>query len=202
MAPFLTGSAVDLRALEREDAPQLQRWINDAEVNRTLQIHRPMSLAAEEGFIERSGNSEHDVVFGIVERATSRLIGTTGLHRIDFKNRHGGFGIAIGDKQTWGKGYGTEATFLVTRYGFETLNLNRIWLHVYDFNPAGMRCYEKVGYAREGVLRQDHFSEGRYADTIVMAILRREWDGLRQGPLAARFPWPSAAQSGTAPRSS
>jgi len=134
--------------------------------------------------------------------SSSRLIGTTGLHRIDFKNRHAGFGIAIGDKQAWGKGYGTEATFLVARYGFETLNLNRIWLHVYDFNPAGMRCYEKVGYAREGVLRQDHFSEGRYADTIVMAILRQEWDGLRQGPLASRFPWPSAAQSGTPPRSS
>lgn len=174
-APFLTGTAVVLRALEREDAPRLQLWINDPEVTRTLQVHRPMSLAAEEGFIERSASSEHDVVVGIVERATDQLIGTAGLHRIDFRNRHAGFGIAIGDKQKWGKGYGTETTFLVARYAFDTLNLNRLWLHVYDSNPAGIRCYEKVGFKREGVLRQDHFGEGRYADTIVMGLLRDEW---------------------------
>jgi hypothetical protein len=58
---------------------------------------------------------------------------------------------------------------------FDTLNLNRLWLHVYDSNPAGIRCYEKVGFKREGVLRQDHFGEGRYADTIVMGLLRDEW---------------------------
>jgi RimJ/RimL family protein N-acetyltransferase len=60
-------------------------------------------------------------------------------------------------------------------YAFETLNLNRIWLNVYEYNQRGVRAYEKVGFRREGVLRQDTFRDGRYWDTIAMAVLREEW---------------------------
>ena len=61
------------------------------------------------------------------------------------------------------------------RYAFETLNLNRVWLHAFEYNKGGLRAYEKVGFKREGVLRQDCFREGRYWDTIVMGLLREEW---------------------------
>jgi RimJ/RimL family protein N-acetyltransferase len=179
-APFLIGTKVYLRPLEKEDALLLRTWINDPEVTRTLQMHRPMNLAAEEAFIERTAKSEHEVALGIALRADDRLIGTTGLHLIDFKNRSAGFGIEIGEKQEWGKGYATEATFLMTRHAFETLNMNRVWLHVHEHNPAGVRAYERVGYRREGVLRQHHFREGRYWDTYVMAILREEWEERRR----------------------
>jgi [ribosomal protein S5]-alanine N-acetyltransferase len=73
------------------------------------------------------------------------------------------------------KGYGSEATRLLVRHGFETLNLHRIWLHVYEYNERGIRAYERVGFQREGVLRQDRFYEGRYWNTLVMGILREEW---------------------------
>ncbi len=89
--------------------------------------------------------------------------------------RRASFGILIGDKAAWGKGYGSEATRLMLRHAFETLNLNRVWLHVYEYNQRGIRAYEKVGFRREGVLRQDTFRDGRYWDTIAMAVLREEW---------------------------
>ena len=63
----------------------------------------------------------------------------------------------------------------ITFYAFRTLNLNRIWLHVFEFNERALRAYEKVGFVREGVLRQDVFREGRYWNTVVMGILRDEW---------------------------
>jgi RimJ/RimL family protein N-acetyltransferase len=75
---------------------------------------------------------------------------------------------------------------MLVRHGFETLNLNRIWLHVYANNPAGVRAYEKAGFRREGVLRQSCYQGGRYWDTIVMAVLREEWNAAGC-PTSSRF---------------
>jgi RimJ/RimL family protein N-acetyltransferase len=174
--PFLIGSKVYLRPLERADAPLLVPWMNDHEVTRNLRRYLPLSLREEEAFIEKLGKDEHGFVVGIASRETDRLLGGTGLHQIDFRNRHAQFGIFIGDNAEWGKGYGTEATWLMVKYAFETLNLNRVWLHVYEDNQRGIRAYEKVGFRQEGVLRQDTFRDGRYWNTIVMAVLRDEWD--------------------------
>jgi RimJ/RimL family protein N-acetyltransferase len=173
--PFLIGPTVYLRPLEREDAPTLVPWMNDAEVTRFLRAYRPYNLAAEEEFIRRIAESTTDVTLGIVPRETDQLIGAAGLHQIDTRNRHAQFGISLGDKTAWGKGYGTEATRLIVRYAFETLNLHRVWLHVYEYNPRGHRVYEKVGFQLEGRLRQDTFRDGRYWDTLVMGLLRDEW---------------------------
>jgi RimJ/RimL family protein N-acetyltransferase len=172
---FLIGTKIYLRPLEREDAKQCAAWFNHPEITRTLLIYRPISLHGEEEFIDKALQSEHDLLLGIAIQGSDRLIGGTGLHQIDFKNRHAGFGIAIGDKEEWGKGYGTEATRQMIQHAFATLNLNRVWLHVFEYNQRGIRTYEKVGFRREGVLRQETYREGRYWDTIVMAILREEW---------------------------
>jgi RimJ/RimL family protein N-acetyltransferase len=176
-APFLIGERVYLRPLEVEDAPALQPWINDSRVTRTLLTARPWSQAAEREWIERAGQSRDEVHLGIALRADDRLIGTTGLFPIDWRSRHAGFGIEIGEPGEWDKGYGGEATRLMVAHAFETLNLNRVWLHVYDYNPRGIHVYEAVGFRREGVLREGAYRESRYADVIVMGILRREWPG-------------------------
>ena len=174
--PFRIGTTIYLRPLEREDAPRIQAWINDPEVTATLAFYRPMNLQAEEEFIRHVNEGEHDMVLGIAVKETDALIGVTGLHRIDFKNRHTSFGISIGEKSEWGKGYGTEATSLMVQYAFETLNLHRVWLQVYETNERGRRCYAKVGFQQEGVLRQERYHAGRYWDAILMGILREEWD--------------------------
>jgi RimJ/RimL family protein N-acetyltransferase len=179
--PFLIGTKIYLRPLEREDAPLLVPWVNDAEITRTLErLYRPLNLQAEVDFIERIYKSEHDVVFGIVVKETDVLIGVTGLHQMDFKNRRAVFGIFIGEKSVWGKGYGTEATALITGYAFETLNLNRVGLEVYEDNERGIRAYERVGFQREGVLRQMMYREGRYWNTILMSLLREEWEARKR----------------------
>jgi RimJ/RimL family protein N-acetyltransferase len=174
--PFLIGERVYLRPLERGDAASFVPWVNDGDVRRTLLFHRPLNLAQEEEFIDRVSQGQQDVVFGIALKKDDRLIGNIALHRVQSRNRSAGFGIMIGDKTEWNKGYATEATRLIVAYGFRTLNLNRIWLHVYEDNHGGKRAYEKVGFLVEGTLRQDNYREGRYWDTIVMGILREEWE--------------------------
>jgi RimJ/RimL family protein N-acetyltransferase len=175
MAPtFLSGQSVCLRALERADAPTVLPWINDQEVIHHLLIHKPTNLAAEEAFIDAMNRSDHDVVFGICATVSGELVGVVGLHRMDHKNRHALFGIFIGDPRHRGKGLGTEATAMVVRYAFDTLNLNRVWLHVYEDNKPAIRAYEKVGFVREGVLRADSFRRGRYWNTVVMGVVRAD----------------------------
>ncbi len=174
--PFLIGPTTYLRPLEKGDAPVITPWFNDAEVLRFMGTIRPTAVAAEEAFIAGLNANPMEPTLGIVMRETDQLIGVTGLSKTDVRNRHAMFGIGIGDKSAWGKGHGTEATRLLVGYAFETLNLNRVWLTVYEYNPRGVRAYEKAGFRVEGRLRQECFREGRYWDTIVMGVLREEWE--------------------------
>jgi UDP-4-amino-4,6-dideoxy-N-acetyl-beta-L-altrosamine N-acetyltransferase len=176
--PYLIGAHVYLRPVEPDEAPRVVTWFNDPEVTRHIHRYRPVTVAEEMEFLQRIRSSETDLVLGVIVRETDELIGTTGLHYIDPRNRHASFGISIGEKQHWGKGYGTEATGLIIRHAFQTLNLNRLWLHVYEFNARAIRVYEKLGFQVEGRLRQDTFREGRYWDTLVMGVLREELESV------------------------
>ena len=119
------------------------------------------------------------IEFAVLLLATGQLIGFGGLFDISRAMAATLF-VGIGERDHWGQGHGTEATSLMVRYAFETLNLNRVWLHVYEYNRRGIRAYEKAGFRREGLLRQDTFRDGRYWDTVVMAVLRDEWQAPRQ----------------------
>ena len=174
----LVGRALYLRPVERGDADDFQTWMNDQEVVRNLLVHRPVTRDDEMRFTERatSGGDPSEAVFAIVQRRGDLLIGTTGLHAIDWRCRTACFGIEIGRKEEWGKGYGTEATALMVGYAFRALNLNRVWLHVNEFNERGIRAYERVGFRREATLRQDCYRDGRFWDVHHMGILRAEWE--------------------------
>ena len=172
---YLLGQSVYLRALDRADASLLQSFINHADVHPTIAAWRPVSIEQEADFVDRMSRSETDVVMGISTRADDRLIGVTGLHQIDWRNRNACFGIAIGNPVEWGKGYGTEATRLITGYGFGRLNLHRIYLDVYAANARGIHAYEKAGYRREGIFRDAVFRDGTYGDAYRMSLLASEW---------------------------
>jgi RimJ/RimL family protein N-acetyltransferase len=175
--PFLIGTGVYLRPLEREDAQTAAPWFNDAEVNRYLLRYRPLSVAEEEAFLQRlSQNNKEDIVLGIATREGDRLVGACGLNRLDARCRHACLGITIGDKTAWGKGFGREALTLLLDYGFQTLNLNRIWLEVFEYNHRAKRLYEKLGFKAEGRQRQHTYREGRFWDTFLLGILREEWE--------------------------
>src|SRR5262245_56469675 len=172
---YLCGDKVYLRPLEREDAPLLAAWLNDPEVTRTLLRSHPITLQAEIAYLEKVAQSQDEVTLGIVPKDSDKLIGATGLHLVDWRARHACFGVFIGVKEEWGKGHGTDATRLMVRHAFATMNLNRVWLHVVSTHEAGIRAYERAGFRREGVLRQQFYREGRFQDLLVMGVLREEW---------------------------
>ncbi|MBU7025134.1 MAG: GNAT family N-acetyltransferase, partial [Theionarchaea archaeon] len=90
-------------------------------------------------------------------------------------NRKAELGIFIGEKKYWGKGYGTEAVRLGLKLAFEALNLNKVYLRAFINNKRAQKCYEKAGFKKEGILRQDMFKNGNYIDCIVYSILMEEY---------------------------
>ncbi len=174
---YLLGEAIYLRGATPEDAETCAPWFNDEEVNRYLSgMRRPNTVEHSREFLARAMASEHDIVFAIVERDSGRHIGNAGLHRIDFFARSAVFGIAIGVRERWGRGYGTEATRLVADYAFRRLNLHRLELEVAADHARARRVYERVGYRVEGTRRDAFFVGGRYTDWVLMAVLRPEWE--------------------------
>jgi len=178
--PIIRGERVFLRAPERSDLPTFVRWFNDADVQRNLAMRAPMSLAAEEQWFDRmltdQGTSRHQFVITLVD--DGRPIGTVGLEAVDLVNGTAEFGIAIGEKSEWGKGYGTDATRAICDFGFGELRLERIGLMVYADNERGRRTYEKAGFTHEATFRRAHFARGEHHDVHVMSLLRDEWMAL------------------------
>lgn len=173
---FYNGERIYFRPLEPADEPQLRTWINDPRVWSTLGHHLPVNEPREREWIDRYGKDDKHVVFGITVRDGGRLIGTCGLHGMGAVARSATYGLMIGDVEMHGQGFGTEATRLAVKYGFEELNLHRIQLDVFSHNPAARRVYEKAGFVLEGCRRQAFFRHHRYHDVLVYAILRDEYD--------------------------
>ncbi len=164
--------------MEREDIPTFVRWFNDPEVRRYLMMYGPMSRAQEEQWFERMLGRTDEFLFAI-EAAVAHgwtHIGNLGLHRVDWKNRTATLGMVLGEKEYWGKGYGTDAGSVVLRFAFHELNLHRVELETYSFNPRAMRCYEKLGFIQEGVRRKALYREGQYHDVHTLGLLRDEYE--------------------------
>lgn len=175
--PIIRGEHVFLRPSERDDLPLFVRWFNDADVLRNLAMRAPMSDAAEAVWFDRmlAAQGATDYQFVICVLADARPIGTIGLHGLDLQNGNAEFGIAIGEKGEWNKGYGTDALRAISDFGFGELRLVRIGLHVYAGNDRARRSYEKAGFHPEGTLRRAHFGRGEHGDVHVMSLLRDEW---------------------------
>lgn len=178
--PFLIGTRVYVRALHRADLPSMIPWINDQQVTRLLFTgDRPAILERLTEQWEGDLRSGTNIAFAACLQSDDQIIGTTGLYSVNWIARSAEFRVFIGAKDLWNQGIGTELTRLMAVYGFEKLNLNRVWLGVNADNLGGVRAYEKAGFTREGVLRQEQFRNNRYYDVVRMSMLRPEYERLR-----------------------
>jgi RimJ/RimL family protein N-acetyltransferase len=143
--------------------------------------HLPNTGEQQARYLERMTGSEHDVVLAIVEAASHRHIGNVGLHQINWVHRTASLGIVIGEKEYWGKGFGKQAWRLITRYGFETLNLNKICATVLAGHARSLACAQGAGFAIEGTQKQQFYKRGTYHDLLLLGVTLAAWDRVSHG---------------------
>lgn len=164
-----------LASIEEENIEQLRLWRNDPSLRRYFRETKEISKKEQKRWYEdKVLNDPNQINFEIHSFDTKELIGHCGLCYINWINRTAEFTIYIGNSNMRGRGYGTDALSALLNYGFIDLNLNRIWCEVYSFNDA-INSYRKLGFKDEGVLREHIYIEGKYYDTYMLGLLKKEW---------------------------
>jgi RimJ/RimL family protein N-acetyltransferase len=175
MKDLLEGERIYFRLIEREDLPQRVKWINDPAIQHTLNYDYPTSLARTQKWFDTvlMDSSRRD--FSVLTLADDTYIGFCGLINIEELVKKAEMYAVIGDREYWGAGYGTEIYRVLMNYGFNEIGLNKIYGYQLVHNEAAHRVVEKLGWKRDGLLRQDIYSHGRIRDRYIVSILRRDW---------------------------
>ena len=180
MNEILSGKLVRLAAFDPEEMGKAYSgWTRDSEYWRLMDIAaaRLSSVKAATRYFEKEASEPEAGVYAFSVRtmADDTLIGEMVLDVVNWGARDAYVGLSIGDRANWGKGYGTEMMFLILRYAFMEVNLQRVSLAVFEYNPRAIRAYEKAGFRHEGRIRQFLHKEGRRWDMLLMSVLRAEW---------------------------
>ncbi|MFQ5953189.1 MAG: GNAT family N-acetyltransferase [Candidatus Omnitrophota bacterium] len=168
---------VKLVAFERCHVPKTVEWVNDAEMIKL--IDRSSEPVTIEGCYKWCDNILEDKtkkMFAITTGDSGVHIGNCGLFEIDNRSRKAKLWIYIGDKEMWHKGLGREALEQLIAYGFENLDLNKIYLYVVEDNERAQKLYKSAGFSKEGVFRKDTFLEGRFKDAVYYGLLKNEFN--------------------------
>jgi len=164
---------VELAPLLKRDGPTLFRWINDRDTVLFNAPYRPVHATQHDAWLASLADRRDAVIFAIRLARSGRLIGTCQLLSIDRVHRSAELQIRIGEEKSRGLGYGTEAVRLLVDFAFRDLNLHRVWLQAFATNERALRAYERAGFAREAVRREDAYIDGEFVDVIVMGRLNR-----------------------------
>ncbi|MGE5464667.1 MAG: GNAT family N-acetyltransferase [Syntrophothermus sp.] len=180
MNDIFTGNLVRLSAFDPEEMSKaLPRWWRNSEYSRLLSSSlRPMqSPKAAAHWMEKEVMEilPASYFFSIRTLAEDKLIGDLDLDVVNWSGRDAFVGLGIGEPEYWGKGHGTDVMNVLLRFAFTEINLRRVTLTVFEYNPRAIRSYEKAGFSHEGRLRQVINKEGRRWDILFMGILREEW---------------------------
>lgn len=172
----MKSNRIYLRALELEDYKISVRWRNDDEIWSMLGGRKYfVSEAYEQKWVNDAIVNSKDIRLAVCERSNNRYIGNVYLTDINYINRSAESHVLIGEREFWGKGLATEAYILLLEYAFKELNLNRVEAFVLENNVASIKMHEKVGYKKEGVLRQRVYKNGLYQNQIILSLLKDEF---------------------------
>lgn len=159
-----------MRAVRKEDLELFLQWRSESSAGLRTG-HRPLTSLNQEEFFKKLSFDNDMIVFTVC--TDEEPVGYVQLYPIDWKNRNAEVGIIMGRKRQ-GQGLGKETLRLIVDYGFKTLNLKRIYAEIYSYNKNSIKLFEKIGFKLEGKLREHHYWNGKFHDSLIYSILRSE----------------------------
>ena len=181
MKDILKGDLVRLSGVDPEELGKAYAlWNQDSEMMRLMDSHSAKLRSAKDfaAYFEKESREESPARHYFTIRALDgdRLLGDIGLNVLNnWGSRDAYVGIGLGDRADWGRGYGTDAMKILLRFAFTEVNLRRVTLTVFEYNPRAIRSYEKTGFHHEGRYRSLLLRDGKRWDMLFMGILHEEW---------------------------
>ncbi|MBM7660602.1 RimJ/RimL family protein N-acetyltransferase [Bacillus mesophilus] len=171
---------IELHYFDRNDFDQLIGWVKSPVFNVQWSgdsFNYPLDKSQLEEYIKDANHEHSDMfIYKVIYKATGAAIGHLSLGRIDRKHQSARIGrVLVGDGGLRGKGIGENMMKEVLRIAFTDLNMHRVSLGVFDFNKGAIACYEKVGFQKEGLLRDFRKIGEEYWNMWEMSILEEEW---------------------------
>ena len=175
--PFISGDNIYLRGLKKSDLEgEYFGWLDDREVTKFMDSGVfPNTMVKMEEFYRNIALSNDNVMLVIIHKETNKHIGNIKLGPIKWISRVSPLGIIIGDKEFWGKGYGTEAIRLVLDYTFKRLNLHKVTAGIVAIHDASVKAFQKAGFEIEGRAKSQFFLDGEYYDSLYLGITKEDF---------------------------
>lgn len=176
---MIKGDIVGLRAIERSDLELLRDWRNFPDLRRNFREVRELNMVSQEKWFEKLNNSTiADFMFMIVRLKDNIALGAGGLLYTNWIIRSSDFSFYIGHEGKYidQDGYAEEATRLLLDFGFKNLNLNKIWMELYEFDDKKIQFFTKTfGFTKDGLLRENCFEDGKYHNSLILSLLKKEY---------------------------
>ncbi|MGE7093628.1 GNAT family N-acetyltransferase [Lysinibacillus sp. NPDC048646] len=176
---FLHGQLITLKQMTSID---LDAFVKIESEKQSLllandDIPFPHTFEDHSSFFQTISGKKEEFIFGIFEKTSQQLIGSCSVYSINWKNSTCSVGISVGEE--WrGRGLGTDAMRTLITFIFDYIAINKIKLQVFSFNGPAIRSYEKCGFTKEGILRNEIFRFGKFHDIVLFGLLREEWSAL------------------------
>lgn len=174
---MIKGNIVGLRAIEKEDLSLLRDWRNISAFRRNFREYRELSMVNQENWFARLNASPNDFMFMIVRLEDNKPIGACGLLYTNWIIRSADFSFYIGHDEAYidSIGYADESAKLLIEYGFKNLNLNKIWMELYEFDSAKLDFFlNRFSFKKDGKLRDNCYEDGRYWDSYIISLTRND----------------------------
>jgi RimJ/RimL family protein N-acetyltransferase len=175
---MIKGKLIGLVAIEREDLKQLLSWRNNIDFRKHFREFRELNMANQEEWFEKKVlNDQSTIMFCIRRLSDNELIGVCGFVYINWVHRHADLSLYIGWNNEYidNVGYAEDACKELLRYGFNELNINKVWTEIYEFDDKKKKMYDKIGFIQDGLLRQNYFYDGKWWDSRIISILSKEF---------------------------
>jgi RimJ/RimL family protein N-acetyltransferase len=174
---MIKGKVCGLRAIQHSDLDTLLKWRNSPEVRCFFRETREISPEQQSAWFENIVNKDPRTnMFSIVRLEDNELLGACGLCYIDQINQNADFSIYIGKDNLYiDEVYAVDAAQLLLSYGFDELNLHRIWAEIYSIDEPKIQFFDTLNFVVEGIHRETHWTKGKWVNSLFYGMLQKDY---------------------------